>query len=154
MRKTIPLLALLITLALQVPARAQHEHCDVVIYGGTSAAIIAAVQVRKMGKTVIVVSPDTHLGGLSASGLGWTDGGDKRAIGGLSRRFYQRIQKHYAEPQAWRQQTAAQYRHYRPESDAMWVFEPHVAEKVFEQLVADDRGRPLPVRSTSTGPRG
>ena len=137
MRKTIPLLALLITLTLQVPARAQHEHCDVVIYGGTSAAIIAAVQVRKMGKTVIVVSPDTHLGGLSASGLGWTDGGDKRAIGGLSRRFYQRVQKHYAEPQAWRQQTAAQYRHYRPESDAMWVFEPHVAEKVFEQLVAD-----------------
>ncbi|MBT5915985.1 MAG: FAD-dependent oxidoreductase, partial [Opitutae bacterium] len=28
---------------------------DVVIYGGTSAAISAAVQVKKMGKSVVVV---------------------------------------------------------------------------------------------------
>ena len=46
---------------------------DVVIYGGTSAAITAAVQVKKMGKSVIIVSPDTHLGGLSSGGLGFTD---------------------------------------------------------------------------------
>ncbi|MCK5465165.1 MAG: FAD-dependent oxidoreductase, partial [Bacteroidales bacterium] len=56
---------------------------DVVIYGGTSAAVMAAVQVANMGKKVVVVSPDKHLGGLSASGLGWTDTGDKSVIGGL-----------------------------------------------------------------------
>ena len=50
---------------------------DVVIYGGTSAAMTAAVQVKKMGKKPIVVSPDKHLGGLSSSGLGWTDSGKK-----------------------------------------------------------------------------
>jgi thioredoxin reductase len=35
------------------------EH-DLVIYGGTSAAVVAAVQAKKMGKSVIVVSPDKH----------------------------------------------------------------------------------------------
>ena len=50
---------------------------DVVVYGGTSSAVIAAVQVAKMGKKVILVSPDKHLGGLTASGLGWTDTGNK-----------------------------------------------------------------------------
>ena len=44
---------------------------------GTSAALSAAIQVKKMGKTVTVVSPDSHLGGLSSSGLGWTDSGKR-----------------------------------------------------------------------------
>ena len=39
---------------------------DVIVYGGTSAAVTAAVQVSRMGKSVIVVSPDQHLGGLSS----------------------------------------------------------------------------------------
>jgi len=42
--------------------------------------VIAAVQVARMGKEVILVSPDKHLGGLSSSGLGWTDTGDKAVI--------------------------------------------------------------------------
>ena len=57
---------------------------DVIIYGGNSAAVIAAVQVTKMGKKVILVSPDRHLGGLTSSGLGWTDTGNKAVIGGLA----------------------------------------------------------------------
>ncbi len=125
------------TLILGGPVQAQDSRWDVVIYGGTSASIVAAVQVKKMGKTVVVVSPDKHLGGLTAGGLGWTDGGDKRAIGGLSREFYRRLQKHYGNPKAWRQQAPEQYRHYRPASDAMWVFEPHVAEQAFEALVRE-----------------
>ena len=44
---------------------------DVVVYGGTSGGVIAAVQAKKMGKTVVVVGPDKHLGGLSAGGLGF-----------------------------------------------------------------------------------
>jgi len=34
---------------------------DVIIYGGTSAAVIAAVDVAQSGKSVIMVSPDIHL---------------------------------------------------------------------------------------------
>jgi len=48
-----------------------------------------------MGRSVIVVSPDKHLGGLSSSGLGFTDTGNKEVIGGLAREFYQFIYNHY-----------------------------------------------------------
>ena len=67
-----------------LPGVRAEEH-DVVIYGGTSAAVVAAVQAKRMGKSVVVVSPDRHLGGLSSGGLGWTDSGDKTVIGGLAR---------------------------------------------------------------------
>ncbi|MGY8770129.1 MAG: FAD-dependent oxidoreductase, partial [Pirellulales bacterium] len=108
---------------------------DVVIYGGTSAAVSAAVQVKRMGKSVIIVSPDKHLGGLTSGGLGWTDSGRKEVIGGVSRDFYQRVKSHYDQPASWRQQKSEQYSRYKKEDDAMWVFEPHVAESAFEQLV-------------------
>ena len=81
---------------------ADIKSADVVIYGGTSAAVTAAVQLKKMGKSVIVVSPDTHLGGLTASGLGYTDTGNKEVIGGLSREFYQRVYACYMKPDTWR----------------------------------------------------
>ena len=49
---------------------------DLVVYGGTSAGVIAAVQAKKLGKSVVVVGPDKHLGGLTSGGLGWTDTGN------------------------------------------------------------------------------
>ncbi len=117
--------------------QAAPQQYDVVIYGGTSAAISAAVQAKKMGKSVVVVSPDKHLGGLSSGGLGWTDSGNKGAIGGISLEFYERIKDHYDQDSAWRQQKPSQYSRYRPNDNAMWVFEPHVAEQVFEDLVEE-----------------
>ncbi len=110
---------------------------DVVIYGGTSSAISAAVQARRMDKVVVVVCPEEHLGGLTAGGLGWTDSGRKEVIGGVSREFYQRVKRHYDKPEAWVQQKPEDYSRYRPNDDAMWVFEPHVAEQTFEELVAE-----------------
>src|SRR5690606_9202898 len=70
---------------------------DIIIYGGTSAAVTAAVQAKKSGKSVIVVSPDIHLGGLSSGGLGFTDTGNKSVIGGLSRDFYHRVYLYYED---------------------------------------------------------
>ena len=128
---------LLASLAWISPGHAETQTADVIIYGGTSAAVIAAVQVKKMGKTVIIVSPDKHLGGLSSGGLGWTDSGKKEAVGGLSLEFYQRIKSHYDSPDAWRQQKAEDYSRYKKDEAAMWVFEPHVAEKVFEDFITE-----------------
>ena len=113
---------------------------DVVIYGGTSGGIIAAVQVEKMGKSVVLIEPSEHLGGLTSGGLGATDIGNKDAIGGLAREFYRRVWKHYQDPDAWRQETSAEYaRKTRraPSPDTMWTFEPHVAEKIMDDLVAE-----------------
>ena len=66
---------------LQDPPPARTVEADVVVYGGTSAGVIAAVQAKKMGKSAVIVGPDRHLGGLSSGGLGWTDTGDKSVIG-------------------------------------------------------------------------
>jgi len=110
---------------------------DVVIYGGTSAGIAAAVQSRRMGKTVVVIAPEKHLGGLTAGGLGLTDSGNKAVVGGIAREYYQRIKKHYDQASAWKHERAADYGRYRPKDDAMWTFEPHVAEQLYEQYVAE-----------------
>ncbi|WP_315850848.1 FAD-dependent oxidoreductase [Blastopirellula marina] len=131
------LFAMLLASCFTARLSAAETSYDVVIYGGTSAAIAAAVQVKRMGKSVVVVSPDKHLGGLTSGGLGWTDSGNKAAIGGISREFYQRVRKHYDDPSAWRQQKPEQYSRYKKSEDAMWVFEPHVAEQIFEDLVAE-----------------
>lgn len=117
---------------------------DLVIYGGTSAAVMAAVQATRMGKSVVVVSPDRHLGGLSSGGLGMTDTGNKAVIGGLAREFYHRIWKHYERPEAWQWQARADYGNRGQGTPAidgsartMWVFEPHVAEQAFDDLVRE-----------------
>ena len=69
-------------------ANEQSEYkADIVVYGGTAAAVMAAVEASQNGNSVIIVSPDIHLGGLSSGGLGWTDTGKKQTIGGLSRQF-------------------------------------------------------------------
>ncbi len=135
-------LGLLLSSTAQTNARAAEY--DVVVYGGTSAAVTSAVQAKKLGKTAIIVCPDQHLGGLSSGGLGWTDTGNKSVIGGLSREFYHRVWKHYQNPDTWRWQKQSEYGNKGQgtaavdgEQRTMWIFEPHVAEAVFEELVAE-----------------
>lgn len=115
---------------------------DVIIYGGTSSAVTAAVQVSGMGNSVIMVSPDKHLGGLSSSGLGFTDTGNKSVIGGLAREFYQLIYQHYHDPESWKWQKQSEYGNVGQgnpaidgENRTMWIFEPHAAEEAFEKLI-------------------
>jgi hypothetical protein len=114
---------------------------DVVIYGGTSGGVAAAVQTSRMGKTAILIEPGNHLGGLSSGGLGATDIGNKAAIGGIAREFYRRVKKHYAEDASWRQEKRAAYRSGRSSEaaaeDAMWTFEPHVAERLMNELAKE-----------------
>ena len=136
------LAALTSLLALCAPFARAAEIIDVVVYGGTSAGVAAAVQAKRMGRSVVVVGPDRHLGGLTAGGLGFTDSGRKEVIGGLAREFYERVFAHYEKPGAWNWQDRAGYGNRgqgTPAIDggarAMWVFEPQVAEAIFEDLV-------------------
>ncbi len=115
---------------------------DVLVYGGTSAAVTAAVQTARMGRTVVLVSPEEHIGGIMVNGLG---GGDINnhwfqndvAIGGLSREFYLRLGRKYGK------------------SEPVYRYESHVAEQVFEELLREakvvvHRGRRLrePLKSS------
>lgn len=149
--KKVLLLAALALVQLIFPGtsgaqNASQTDAEIIIYGGTSAAVTAAVQARRMGKTVIIVSPDQHLGGLSAGGLGFTDTGNKSTIGGLSREFYHRIYLHYQTATAWNWQRKEDYGNKGQGTPAMdgsertmWIFEPHVAEQVFEDFINENR---------------
>ena len=118
---------------------------DIIIYGGTPAAIVAAVQAKRMGKHVIVVSPDKHLGGLSSGGLGFTDTGNKEVIGSLAREFYHGIFEHYQKDDSWKWQKKEEYGNKGQGTPAMdgnertmWIFEPQAAEQVFEDFVKEN----------------
>ena len=149
MRRLAGFALLLILIGIQMMGAGSAQtrvSYDVVVYGGTSAAVVAAVQARRMGKSVVIVSPDKHLGGLSSGGLGFTDTGNKAVIGGLSREFYHRVWRHYEQPSAWTWQKREEYGNRGQGTPAidrdqrtMWIFEPHVAEQVFEDLVREHK---------------
>lgn len=105
------------------------------IYGATSAGITAAVQAARMGHSVLLIDCDDHVGGLTTSGLGATDIGNKAAIGGLARQFYREIKDHYDHQGAWQHETREDYlRHgygHTRDGDAAWMFEPSVASAIF-----------------------
>jgi choline dehydrogenase-like flavoprotein len=86
-----------------------HEH-EIVVYGGSAGGIVAGIQAKRMGKSVVVIEPTRRIGGLTTGGLGQTDIGNKRAIGGLSRDFYKAVRQHYQAPQAWKWQSREAYR--------------------------------------------
>ena len=78
------------------------EVYDIVVYGGTSGGVMAAVQAARMGKKVVLIEPGVHLGGLTSGGLGWVDVGNPKTIGGLAREYFHRVWKHYQDDAAWK----------------------------------------------------
>lgn len=128
----------------EAPDDPEAHEADLVVYGGTSAGVMAACAGKMNGMRVVLVCPETHLGGLSSGGLGFTDTGNKKVIGGLARQFYHRIYLHYQDPQAWSWQAKEAYGNKGQGTPAMdgnertmWIFEPHAAEKVFEDLIRE-----------------
>jgi hypothetical protein len=139
--------ALLVAGACDVRLARAAETVDVLIYGGTSSGIIAAVQVRRMGKSVVLIEPSNHMGGLTTGGLGATDIGNKSAIGGLARDFYHRIWLHYQNDDAWNRETRDQYyarnSRFNPKDETMWTFEPHVSSEIYREMLAEASVTPL-----------
>src|SRR5262249_27377805 len=77
-------------------------------------------------------------------GLGFTDTGNKAAIGGLSREFYQRVWQHYDRADAWTWEKRDQFGNKGQGTPAidgaqrtMWSFEPHVAEETVESVIRE-----------------
>lgn len=94
------------------------RHYDVVVYGATASGTMAAISAANEGTSVVLLEPRQHVGGMVSGGLGATDFGNKSVIGGMSREFFIRVGRHYGEP-------------------ISWYFEPHVAERVFRDWLAE-----------------
>ncbi|WP_019179717.1 FAD-dependent oxidoreductase [Microbacterium yannicii] len=87
---------------------------DVAVYGATSAGVCAAVAAARAGARVLLLEPGRHVGGMTSGGLGYTDVGDPRALGGMAAQFRAAVAEHYGVPVG---------RYAGPE--------PHVAEEIF-----------------------
>ncbi|MEM7384828.1 MAG: FAD-dependent oxidoreductase [Verrucomicrobiota bacterium] len=135
-------LLLLFAVSLTPNLKADAPVYDLVIYGGTSGGVAAAVQASRMKATVVLVEPSQRLGGLSSGGLGQTDIGNKHVVGGISREFYERIARYYENDAVWKWQPKASYQSIGQSKTekgetSMWTFEPQAAKAVFDALVAD-----------------
>ena len=135
---------LFLSLALSLPLFSAGKQHDIVVYGGTSGGIIAAIQAAKSERSVVLVSPTPYLGGLTTSGLGWTDLGSDSILGGLSRDFYTRVYQHYQNDAAWKWEKRAEYRNQgqgqaalNPKTKLASVFEPSVATAVFDAMLKE-----------------
>ena len=140
------LIALSVFLLFTSHTYSQDKHeADIIIYGDASGGVTAAVQASKMGKKVILVSQYGHLGGMSSSGLGWTDIGKDSILGGLSREFYHRLYKHYQKDESWVQEKRKDFNNVgqsrkpalNPETQLASTFEPKVAEAVFDEMAKE-----------------
>ena len=147
MKRNITIICLSILILSVVPAcRNMNKEnqstlsADVVVYGGTSAGLAAAIQASRMDKSVIVLEPGNRVGGLTTGGLGQTDIGNKQAIGGISREFYQKMKEYYNDQDHWKWQKESEYMdggqtRTGEQEDAMWTFEPSAAIEVYHDML-------------------
>lgn len=123
------------------PIDSKTDKFDIVVYGGTSSGVIAAVQAARMGKTVVLIEPGKHLGGLTSGGLGWVDVGNPQTIGGHARDYFHRVWKYYQDDTAWKwekkRKISGQHAPLPIGDQTMWVVEPSVAERLFNQFLAE-----------------
>lgn len=114
-RIVVVVVVVVVVSALQTGALA--DNYDVVVYGGTAGGVTAAIEAARLGKSVAIVEPSQHLGGMTTGGLSATDYGNKLAIRGLAQEFYTRVGQAYGQ-------------------GTTYYFEPKVAESVMNQWVA------------------
>jgi len=131
------------------------EYYDVVVYGSSSSGVASAVQAARLGKNVVMICTGRSIGGLTTSGLGATDINEREAVGGIAREFYSRIYDYYSNENTWNYTTSRSYfedennryfgnnkikRVWGGKNDnmkIMWVFEPHVAQEIFREMLLE-----------------
>ncbi len=137
MKYNVILMALAIAVAGCISVRETEVDCDIVIYGSSPAAISTAIQAKRMGRSAVVVSPETRIGGLTTGGLGQTDIGNKSAFGGIALEFYKAVAAYYSDNAKWTRQKPESY---FPDGqcagskgkESMWTFEPSAALNILE----------------------
>ncbi len=141
---------IIVACSLPIISSAEVFEADVIIFGGTSGGVAAALQAKRMGRTVAVAEWTQHMGGLTTGGLGATDIGNKAAIGGIAREFYEQIAAHYEKPEAWKwekpktsgalkssQEHGKDLVVEKTGKPTKWTFEPSVAMAIYQKWLAE-----------------
>ncbi len=120
---------------------------DVCVYGESASGVIAAVQAARMDKDVVLVSKNSHVGGMVTSGLTATDMNRHAVIGGVTAEFYGKLYQYYLNPEVWRNQTREEFfesskkRTFTGKNDPrqiQWVYESGVAEKIMKDWLEEE----------------
>ena len=128
-RLVFSLCGTLLLMSIANPLRAA-ETADVIVVGATPGGIAAAVSAARAGRSVIVLEPQQHPGGMMTSGLGKSDIENRAMIGGLFKEFTGRIHDLYLAKYG-RDSTAVELCH------EGYYYEPSVAEIILKQLIAE-----------------
>jgi len=107
---------------------ASLPRADVVVFGATPAGVTAAVAVARGGRRVVLLAPGTAVGGMVSGGLSNTDTGPRgpQIISGLAGEFFRRVRAIEETRGVCLDACASSF-----------FFEPHVAERVFEEMLRD-----------------
>src|SRR5689334_20488916 len=76
-------------------AATRNESTEVCIYGATPGGIATAVAAARLGRSVLLVEYEDHIGGIVSNGLTNADIGKRQAVGGLFYEYTQRVVKYY-----------------------------------------------------------
>src|SRR5690606_13949166 len=113
---------------------------DVVVYGGTPAGIMAAIEAKRTGHKVLLInSTEGYLGGMLTNGLGNTDVIHPTILGGLSREFFARVKNYYNENSNWFIANVPKYGYNSSVPDLMFKFEPRAAQTVFRDMLIENQ---------------
>ncbi len=93
---------------------------EVAVYGATAAGVCAAVAASRAGARTILIEPGRHVGGMVSGGLGYTDIGDARVVGGAAARFRHAVAERYGVAPG-----------------AFAGPEPHAAEAIFQRWLEE-----------------
>ncbi len=108
--------------------------CDVFVYGSTPGGIAAAVEAARRGCKVVLACPQMHAGGMTASGLSTTDAVRREIFGGLVMEFINGVCEEY------RRSLGENSPDWKLIHDG-WFYEPSVAERVFDRMLAAEAER-------------
>ncbi|MFN0121583.1 MAG: FAD-dependent oxidoreductase [Blastocatellia bacterium] len=120
---------LIIQSAVVSSAAPQRATFDVVVFGANPCGIAAAVAAARNGHSVALVAQGKHIGGLMSSGLSITDVRFLNAFGGLFKEFIERSAAFY------KARYGNESQQLQDSNNGLW-FEPHVAETLFEEMIA------------------
>ena len=108
--------------------RRAESRADVAVFGATPAGVTAAVAAARAGRRVVLLEPGRFVGGMVSGGLSNTDTGPRgpEVISGLTAEFFRRVRALESSRGACIENC-----------DTTFFFEPHVAERVFEDMLRD-----------------
>lgn len=134
----ISTLCLLLLAALFQSSIAEETdiEADIVVYGGTSGGVAAAIQAARMGKRVVLVEPGRHLGGMTSGGLSAVDIGDPRSVGGIAREYFTRLVANYGKELNWGEAFSHGGKG-GPATGGAYSIEPHVAEQIYDEMAKE-----------------